>query len=247
MLLLPVSGFSLTNQYDKKIAIDIGHSPQKYGAISARGLTEYSFNKAVAFEILQALRNLGYNQAYIVSVDKNISLSERIDIVHRKKSELLISIHHDSVQEQYLKFWMYSGKLLHYSDNFSGFSLFVADNQVSSVESKKIAMLIADRLLILGFKPTLHHAEDIPGEKKVLIDETRGIYRNNNLHILKAKKIPSILIECGVIVNRDEEAVISQPASQRRLAKCISSAIDDYFRHNILYKYNRLQSDSRLP
>lgn len=227
-LALPGTSFSQPSKIIKRIAIDIGHSPQKAGAMSARGTAEYTYNKAVAIALMDSLKRRGNSRTFIISMDKNITLAERLTIASKANASLLISIHHDSVQEHFLKFWIYSSNRQRYSDKYSGFSLFIAEKNPHSLENRKIAELIADHLLASGFKPTLHHAEDIPGERKTILDKVRGIYKNDNLHVLKSKSFPAVLIECGVIVNRYEESSLRQINTQNKLVEAIAAAVSDF-------------------
>jgi N-acetylmuramoyl-L-alanine amidase len=76
-----------------------------------------------------------------------------------------------------------------------------------------------------GLTPSLHHAEDIPGEARELVDESLGIYRFDKLILLRTAGIPSVLFEAGVIVDRDEERQFRDPAYRGRTARALSRAV----------------------
>ena len=67
------------------------------------------------------------------------------------------------------------------------------------------------------FLPTLHHAEKIPGEGRKLMDKDLGLYEFDDLIVLKTAAMPAVLLECGVIVNRSEEASLQTPEIQHRI------------------------------
>jgi N-acetylmuramoyl-L-alanine amidase len=212
-----------------KIAIDIGHSPNRPGAISARGVSEYSFNKQIAELLLQNLKQKGFKNAFILT-DPNpeMTLHHRTKILNQKAADLLISIHHDSVQPHYLDQWEFEGENYHFSDRFKGFSIFFSGKNPKIEQSLQLAKLVSQEFLQLKLKPTLHHAENITGENRPLIDSEHGIYRFDNLIILKNAKMPAILVECGVIVNRDEELQLSEINHQKKLANALSNAISQF-------------------
>jgi len=53
--------------------------------------------------------------------------------------------------------------------------------------------------------------------RRELLDPTAGVYRYDQLIVLKSTQMPAFLFEAGSIVNRDEELVISTPAHRRSL------------------------------
>jgi N-acetylmuramoyl-L-alanine amidase len=208
-----------------KIAIDIGHSAENYGALSAYGVTEYEFNKKIAHVLHNKLIALGYDA---IIIDSNLELSLRTHFIAvTKRVDLLISLHHDSVQAKYLKSWNYQGKELKYSDDFSGFSIFVSKANDKLEESLLFASLLSDNLININLTPSLHHAEDIEGENKFLIDDKRGIYYYNELLILKSD-IPSVLLECGIIVNRNDEKILNSDKFRQKTTDAIIDAIQKY-------------------
>ena len=71
---------------------------------------------------------------------------------------------------------------------------------------------------------TTHHAENINGERRQIVDSERGVYRYDQLMVLKNTGAPAVLLEAGVIVNRDEEAVLSSPDRQKLISDAALAA-----------------------
>jgi N-acetylmuramoyl-L-alanine amidase len=94
-------------------------------------------------------------------------------------------------------------------------------------------------MLKTGFCPTLHHAEKFTGGDKALIDRTRGIYKYNNLVVLKSTNMPAVLFECGIIKNKYEELQLSNSEYQHKLADTILVAIMKYFTKSNSYEAGR--------
>jgi N-acetylmuramoyl-L-alanine amidase len=80
------------------------------------------------------------------------------------------------------------------------------------------------------FTPTLHHAEYMKGENKALVDAEKGIYKYDGLVVLKNTSIPAALIECGIIVNRDEEIELGKPECQEKIVTSITEGIKRYYK-----------------
>ena len=210
------------------VAIDIGHTKDHGGALSAHGIYEYYYNQKVAFLLLPELIKCGFKKSFIINEDgSDISLTYRTIEAKRRQADLLISLHHDSVRTCNLSTWEYKGECLYYCDLFKGFSIFVANNNINSKSSLLFAEKLGTNLLNKGFLPTLHHADPIKGENRKLIDPEKGIYEFNKLVILRTATMPAALLECGIIKNRAEEDSINS-AYRNKLVNAIVAAIIQY-------------------
>lgn len=211
------------------VAIDIGHTINRGGALSAHGIYEYYYNQKVAALLLPELIKSGFKKSFIINEDGgDISLIGRTTEAKKRKADLLISIHHDSVQPGYLSIWRHNGQYLYYCDLYRGFSIFLSDNNSNSKNSLLFASLLGTELLKKVFSPTLHHSEPIKGESRKLIDQEKGIYEFNKLIILKNATMPAVLFECGVIKNRAEEKSINNDY-RNKLVSAIASTIIQYY------------------
>jgi N-acetylmuramoyl-L-alanine amidase len=213
---------------DFLLAIDIGHSPTRYGATSARGRGEYAFNKELAEQLLQSVQEQGLQAFIITADDPEMVLEKRAQTANERKASLMLSIHHDSVQEHYLSEWTYEGKALRYSDKFSGYSIFISQRNSAYVYSRQAAGLLGIHLYNAGFTPTFHHAEPIPGENRPVLDDKYGIFQFDDLRILRNSTVPAVLLENGVIVNRDEEILLRNVVYQRALVNTITAAVNEF-------------------
>lgn len=220
----PAPGFG--RALDMKIAIDIGHSPGKAGATSSRGVPEYLFNKTVAVGLLQYLKQRGFPRAFIINpAGKDITLGERARAANAAGADVLLSIHHDSVQPEHLSTWQYNGSEQLYCDKYRGFSLFYSEQNGEPKSSLALARLLGDALRRGGLTPTLHHVPYFNKPNKRLVDSQRGIYRYDHLVVLKHTDMPAVLLECGVIVNRTEEQLLCTRQYQHRIITAVGEAL----------------------
>jgi N-acetylmuramoyl-L-alanine amidase len=187
---------------------------------------EFAFNTAAARQLAEALRTRRI-AAFLVGGDDDASLEGRSAAAARGGADLFVSIHHDSVQPRYLEAWTPDGKTLRYSDRFSGYSVFYSERNAQATESRVLATRVGAELAATGFHPSPHHAEHIPGEGRELVDPARGVYRFDDLVVLRTAPMAAILVELGIIVNRDEERQLTDPAVHARLADSIAAGIAD--------------------
>jgi N-acetylmuramoyl-L-alanine amidase len=204
-----------------RVAIDIGHTRQRPGATSARGAGEWQFNAALARNVADALSRAGIEPIVLNPAGDAIDLHERPRAARRSGASLLVSIHHDSVQPRYLSRWIWQGREQAYSDAFSGYGLFVSSRNAQPDESRAVAVAIGEALLASGLRPSLHHAEPIAGEGRSLIDARIGLYRYDELVVLAEAPMAAVLIEAGVIVNRDEELRVATPSYEHEVGQAV--------------------------
>lgn len=208
-----------------KLALDTGHTRASPGATSARGVGEWTFNRSLTQTVADSVAARGYPVVLVNPEGGPISLQERPLLAADSGADLFLSVHHDSVQPQYLSSWMWQGQRRLYSDRFDGFSLFVSGKSVRSETSRRFAEAIADGLLRRALTPTLHHAEPIKGENRPLLDSPRGLYQFDDLVVLKTSPIPAVLLEAGVIVHRTAELRVQTPAYRQAVADAVADAV----------------------
>lgn len=213
-----------------KLLIDVGHTPEDPGAISAHGNPEYGYNLALANAAMAQLVETGFRQTTLLLAKGKgyAQLANRAEIANRIAPNLLLSIHHDSSRERYIRKWEFAGVERNYSDKFSGHSLFVSARNPFVRQSTDFAKLLGRELASQGLQFTPQHAEDIPTARLPLIDAELGVYRYDNLVVLKDIRAPAVLFEAGLIINRKEELVLATAERRTLLAKAIASAMTEY-------------------
>jgi hypothetical protein len=59
-------------------------------------------------------------------------------------------------------------------------------------------------------------------------DATAGVYRYDQLIVLRRTQMPAVLLEAGSIINRDEEAAMSSPERRALISAAVTSAVETY-------------------
>lgn len=209
----------------QRVAIDAGHDRVRGGAESARGVPEVVFNQALAGRVKAA-----FDQAGIASFMTNpnadpVPLAARPQAAAAGGATLFLSLHHDSMQDKYLTDWVVDGRTRQYGDQFHGYSLFVSAKNPAYEDSLALAAALGRALAARGLTPTLHHAEPVAGENRPLLDAALGIYRYDDLVVLKSAAMPAVLLEAGVILNRAEERDLAGAARQQATAAAVVEAV----------------------
>lgn len=229
LLILPKASYAETCKIDDaRILIDIGHTDLTPGAISARGRTEFSYNLNLSKVLYQSLLSRGFKQVFLNQIAGRENLNNRVARLNAFQPDLVISIHHDSVVSYYQQSWIYNGNKNKFSDNFKGWSLLVSTQGNKSVKSLSLAKKIAEQLLSQGLPFSNHHAEPIKGENRLFVAPSLGIYKYDNLAVLKLSNAPAVLVEAGIIVNRDEEIALSSHERQSAIAGSIANGAYEY-------------------
>ena len=203
------------------VALDIGHLPATPGAMAADGRMEYEFNRRIVKLIAADLQKDDRIRAVVVNSEgKAMSLSGRAAAARAAGADLLLSIRHDSVNDCYLQAERQAnGRVLYYCDRFRGYSVFYSEKNRDGSHSLDFAEALELAMPRQGLTPTLHHAEPIKGENRELVNPDLGVYRFDDLIVLKSAAMPAALLECGVIVNRAEEAELLTKKRQEKWSR----------------------------
>ena len=211
---------------DFLVAIDIGHTKNRGGATSARGVSEYVFNERLSRELFNSLQAAHQFRSLLINPGGgDIGLVKRAQVANQREANLFIAIHHDSVKDSFLKEWQFGDSAEKYCDDFHGFSIFFSRKSMAADASKTFAMQLGEALVKAGFTPTLHH---VAQEHRPIIDPAKGVYAFDDLLVLKNAKMPAVLLECGVIVNRNEEQDLNSPKYRARIIAAIENAISNF-------------------
>jgi len=200
------------------IAIDVGHGKENFGATSARGYTEFSYNLNIANRLASELSRRGIESALINAEGSDIGVKERPAQAVQLGASMFVSIHHDSADESDIKPWTFEGRKLDYTTANSGYSIFVDKDNADSLS---LAASIGRGFNGNGLTPTSYHADNHP-----MINKERGVYHRPSLGVLKAATIPAVLVECGVIKNKDDEEVLMSAEGQAAIVDSIADGIE---------------------
>jgi N-acetylmuramoyl-L-alanine amidase len=214
-----------------RVVLDVGHTAQVPGAISARGVPEFEFNLRLAKLIEQKLIETGFAKTLLLVTEgpARPGLNKRVLRANRSAADLLVSIHHDSVPTVFKEVWEYLGKAQRFSDRFKGHSIFVSNDNPARKGSLQFGHLLGLELKARDLQYAPHYTEAFMGRyRRELVDAEAGVYRFDKLIVLRATRMPAVLLEAGSIVNRDEELLMESPERQALIAAAVTDAVDKF-------------------
>jgi N-acetylmuramoyl-L-alanine amidase len=211
-----------------RMVVDVGHTDDKFGAISARGAREYDFNLRLAKLIEKELIDAGFSKTVLMITTEapRAGLFARARKANSLPADLLLSIHHDSVPDQLLEKWEYEGTQRSFSDRWKGHSIFVSKDNGDYKGSLLFGKLLGEQMKARGLQYTPHYTEKIMGSRRrVLVNADAGVYRYDELIVLKDTRMPAVLLEAGSIINREEELLLGTPEHQALISAAVTDAV----------------------
>jgi N-acetylmuramoyl-L-alanine amidase len=219
------------NRGQFRILIDVGHTADSPGAVSARGVNEFDFNRRLATRVEHKLRDMGFSRTVLLVTTgpSRRGLASRVARANESKADLFLSIHHDSVPDRMEQSWEFEGKRQHYNDDYPGHSIFVSLDNPNYQSSLLFATIIGKELKARGMQYTPHYTDAIMGSRRrLLVDPDAGVYRYDQLIVLRQTHMPAVLLEAGSIINRNEELLLAASERQSVIAAAVGTAVDRY-------------------
>ena len=224
---------SLANSLNSKyiVFIDPGHGGKDPGAISPKGNYEKHITLRASKILKKSLLKFKNIKVFMSRHnDKYLYLRDRINLAHKVKADLFLSIHADASKNKKAR----------------GISVFSLSNIASDAEAKKLARrenksdfvgniklknndpLVVGNLIKIFQRETMNQSSEFA--KFVLNDMTeyslynRG-HRFAGFAVLKSPQIPSILIELGFLTNANDEKKLLSSKYLANLCDTISISI----------------------
>jgi len=211
-----------------RVVIDVGHTEKAPGAISARGVPEFVFNLNLAKRIEEKLLAAGFPRSVLLITEgpSRQGLAKRVQRAKELAADLFLSIHHDSVPTKFLETWEVEGEERRFSDRFAGHSIFISQDSADYAGSLLFARLLGGQLQERGLKYTPHYTDPIMGNRqRRLVDVLTGVYRYDQLIVLRTTGMPAVLLEAGSIINRDEELRMGSAEHHALTSAAVTDAV----------------------
>lgn len=219
------------------VVIDPGHGGVDPGAPGTTGIYEKEVTLAVGLKLRDALNRTGkYHVVMTRTKDVFLPLRDRVAVARKENAELFLSLHADSVAEQSVKgVGIYT--LSETASDGEAELLAAKENKADIIggvdlgtESEEVANILID----LAQRDTNNRSASFAN---VLLPEMgKSTYLRRNSHrfagfaVLKAPDVPSVLVELGFLSNTEDEAKLSDPVRQKKIADAMAAGITRYFK-----------------
>ena len=176
-----------------RVVLDVGHTVDSEGATSARNVAEFVFNLRLAQRIEEKLKADGFPETKLLVTEGKgrPSLVKRVVAANELHADLFLSIHHDSVPNSLLENWEFEGKKSHFSDRFSGYSVFVSRDNPDFKTSLAFAELVGKEMKAQGLQYAQQYTQAIMGRyQHPLLNKETGVYGYDQLVVLRSTRMP---------------------------------------------------------
>jgi N-acetylmuramoyl-L-alanine amidase len=222
------------------IIIDAGHGGKDPGTIGVYARTkEKNITLSYAKELAKHLINEKKYKVYLTrDEDFFIPLDKRVAKSRRKKADLFISLHANSIIDK----------------NISGFSIYTLSDNSSDKQAELLAQKenqadilngidfsgaskdIMKTLIDLSQRESKNSSARfakfvIRDIKKADIEILQNTHRFAGFMVLTAPDMASVLIELGYLSNRREEEMLNSASYRRLIAKTLTNSINQYFKN----------------
>ncbi|MFN3523048.1 MAG: N-acetylmuramoyl-L-alanine amidase [Phenylobacterium sp.] len=213
------------------IVIDAGHGGKDPGARGAAS-NEKDINLAAARALKARLEKSGrYKVVMTRDSDVYVPLESRVQIARRADADLFISLHADSGPTTDLR----GASVYTLSEKAAGRSAQFVNRDDWFMKASLAGGGVSDILLDLTQRATKNRSamfaeallERIDDEVQLL----RRSHREAGLVVLLAPDVPAVLLEMGFVNNKDDEALLRDPARRAQFMDAVGDSIDDYFSH----------------
>ena len=216
------------------IVIDAGHGGRDPGA-QGHQAQEKAITLAAAKDLKEALERTGrYRVRLTRSTDVYLIHGRRVQIARDAGADLFISLHADAGADPSLR----GASVYTLSEQGAGRAVreFTRNDDWQRELRLPGRDPSVDRILLdLTQRATQNRSAQFA---RVLLTHLeadnqpllRRSHRDGGLAVLLAPDVPAILLEMGFITNPDDEAVLTNERSRKRLMRSVSEGIDRYFR-----------------
>lgn len=186
------------------IVIDAGHGGEDGGATSCSGVLESHINLEIALRLNDLMQLLGYNTTMVRTTDTALH-TQGDTIAARKASDLKARVAIANYTKNCI--WISIHQNYFSDDRYSGAQVFYGKSINSDILGKKLQS---------NFVKTINSKSNRQAKK------ISGVY------LLDHMIATGVLIECGFLSNREEEAKLQQVDYQQKICCVIAATIGDF-------------------
>jgi N-acetylmuramoyl-L-alanine amidase len=222
------------------VVLDPGHGGIDSGAVGGDGLLEKGITLKFALEVARQLKLAGKVEPILTrDGDDFLALKERVELAREHHAALFISIHADSVREDYVR----GATVYTLSDDASdatAAALAARENRADILAGLAIDTQpddVADILFDLAMRETrnfsVRFAQTLVGDMKGSLPLNGNPWRRASFLVLKAPDVPSVLLELGYLSNPEDEKLFRGVGWPMTQARAVARSIEAFVGGNV--------------
>lgn len=186
-----------------KIIIDAGHGGMDGGAVGNNGTLEKDINLKVAMFLKEIAEADGKSVIMTRDTDTSLHTTDSAKIRNQKRSDLQVrkEILQNNTDGIFVSIHMNKFE----QESVRGAQVFYADNDNSRILAQNIQSALIEGIA--------------DGNKRVAKPAPASLY------IFKGCNSSAVVVECGFLSNKEEEALLATEEYQKKLAECIYKGI----------------------
>lgn len=189
-------------EVNKLVVLDPGHGGRDPGKVGEGDILEKDINLAVAGEVKKILKENGLE--VIMTRERDEMLCSE-DAQNKKVEDLKERIEIINSNEPAIAVSIHQNS---FSDkNVKGAQIFYFTH---SAEGKESAEMMQEEFLA------------------AFPDNTRELKANDTYYLLKKTEVPTLIVECGFLSNREEAGLLSEKDYQAQMAEAIAKGIESW-------------------
>ena len=220
------------------VVIDAGHGGKDPGAIGVNGVEEKKINLSIALKLGVLIKNNlpGVKVYYTRDTDKFVELYKRGKIANEKNGNLFISIHCNSTKKKPTNLTGFEVYLLRPGRTREAIEIAEMENSVINYEDnpKRYQELTDENFILV----TMAHSSFMKYSEKfseILSNEfddddnlkSAGV-KQAGFYVLVGASMPSVLLECGYLSNRNDAVYLTSKKGQEETAESIYKAVKKF-------------------
>ncbi|NPV39132.1 MAG: N-acetylmuramoyl-L-alanine amidase [Brevinematales bacterium] len=219
----------------KTVILDPGHGGKDPGGIGKGGIKEKEIVLQLAQSLKEALENMGYRVLLTRSLDRYVSLSERVELAYDRwnggEGAIFVSIHGNISLNPRIR----GIEVYYLSDKASdagASAVEIAENAGFSMDDVKHTEGFYSVLNVLMREGVSKVSKALAKDVKIALESqfSRVSVKSANFYVLRFSPLPAILWEIGYLSHAEEGNQLTSQSYQRQLAKFMASGLDRFIR-----------------
>ncbi len=217
------------------VVIDPGHGGIDSGAVGKDGTLEKNITLKFSLELVSLLKVSGKVEPVLTRDDDTfLSLADRVDVARKHHAALFVSIHADTVRQDYVR----GATVYTVSEDASdALSQALAEQENRSDILAGLALEdqpndVADILFDLARRETknisVRFAKSLIGDMHGDVTLNNNPWRRAAFRVLRAPDVPSVLLELGYLSNPDDEKMFKSDKWPADEAAGVAQAIETF-------------------